>query len=48
MLQGELFKCNCLEGKSLGSNCSGGVSLRVILCWQEVWGIIFLGGFHGG
>ena len=48
MLQGELFRGNCLEGKSLGDNFPGEVSSGVILCEREVWGIIFLGGFHGG
>ena len=41
---GALFKVNCLENKSLGGNCPGGVSLGVILCGREVWGLIFLGG----
>ena len=39
MLQGELFRGNCLEGKSLGGNCPGGSFIRGNSLWARSPGV---------
>ena len=48
VLQGYYSEVIVWRAKVSGVIVLEGVSLGVILCWQEVWRLIFLGGFHWG